>query len=198
MNVSEIQTAFENYKGENFDNDKFYKWLNYADRFLYEKLCLIEPEKFIKTQNFTVTGGTPNYTLPADFGHINALGTGFYSVDSEGNPVGKFFTTHYGSLSTGFYLTNSEVYFTGNLNGSIVLRYVPTRNVLSDDADSLAGGERFKDFYEQVLNKYFAIDYEEAEEEGVSEKRLKNILEEIFSNYSRNNATVSVFSGDFY
>ncbi len=198
MNVLELRNAFEDYKGENITDEKFYKWLNYAEKWLYEQLVRIEPEKFIKTQSYSVSGGTVEYDLPSDFAHINSLNCGFFSVNSAGDPVSKFFTTEYGASAPGFYLAGDKVHFTGNLNGSFLLRYIPNIAELDADTDTLTGDYEFKIFYEQALDQFFAIDDEELEDEENSQNRLKKILENLFSTYNRNIPLIHVSCGDFY
>ena len=198
MTVDEIRTAFEDAKDELIDDNKFYRWMNYIESSLREKLVRIDAERFIAEEEYSVLSGTEEYALPVDFSHINAKSCGFFLLTDSGKLSSKLSETAYGSESQGYYFKKDKVHFTGLLDASVSLRYIPSRDEITANEDIVLGGKDFLPFYEQALSKYLAIEDEEVEEEEISSLRADKILESLLNNYNRSTNTLDVSAGDFY
>lgn len=197
MTAGDIRTVFEDFKNEKIDDNKFYKWLNYVDQWLYQKLTTIDPERFILEASYSVNGGVSAYDLPLDFWHINGKDCGFFSVAGT-EPVAKFAPTAYGSRRVGYFLRGEQVCFTGNLNGAVLLRYLPRRPVITAEDSALIGGADFQEFYEQALTVQLAIDDEELNDEALARERLRSLLQDLFALFNRDQAALDLGVGDFY
>lgn len=130
LQLSTIKTAFGNYKRDISDvsNDLFVQWCNYILGFVYDKLVDVTPDKFMFTTTISVANGTAAYDLPVDFRDMKRIGTGLYSVGTNGQPVDSpLVMTGYASGATGYYLLDDQIVLTPQPQSSysLILRYTP-------------------------------------------------------------------------
>lgn len=130
LQLSTIKTAFGNYKRDISDvsNDLFVQWCNYILGFVYDKLVDVTPDKFMSTTTISVANGTAAYDLPVDFRDMKRIGTGLYSVGTNGQPVDSpLAMTGYASGATGYYLLDDQIVLTPQPQSSysLILRYTP-------------------------------------------------------------------------
>ena len=189
MTANEVRTAFEDAKDELIDDSKFYRWINYIESILYEKLVNIDSERFIAEEEYTITSDINEYSLPVDFSHINAKSCGIFSLTSSGKLSTKI---------SGYSLKKDKIYLKNPINTTVLLRYIPCRTEIVSGDDIVLGSKDFLSFYEHALSEYLAILDEEIEDENISIHRAEKILEQILNNYNRNNSTLDISVGDFY
>jgi hypothetical protein len=80
MLASELKTRFSNLKHDITDvtDTILLNWIDELNRWTYNKLAGIDPERLISQQNYTVTHKDQRLTLPADFQSLQHWGAGFY------------------------------------------------------------------------------------------------------------------------
>jgi len=130
IQLSTVKTAFGNYKRDISDvsNDLFVQWCNYIVGFVYDKLVDITPDKFLSTTTISVQNGTAAYDLPADFRDMKRVGTGLYSVGTNGLAVDSpLAMTGFANGATGYYLLDDQIVLTPQpqQSYSLILRYTP-------------------------------------------------------------------------
>lgn len=136
MAALQLQTVFDSYNRfkkdiSDVDSTLFLDWCNYMMEIIWHELVNSNPDSLFETTTISVTSGTAEYDLPADFDGLKGYGNGFYPQDSSGkiNEGTQIPLTNIGSQQLGYYLdmTQRKVVFTPNPTKDQVytLRYTP-------------------------------------------------------------------------
>jgi hypothetical protein len=198
MNARQIRESFEDLKEEKIEDNRFFKWINQIDLALYREMINLKAEDFAQEAIYEISGGNPNQDLPTDFYSINPESCGVFSVDTEESPISQFAYTGYNSKKVGFYIKAGKIHLTGNINGKIMLRYIPAKTIITSEDDLLIGDLEFTEFYEQSLNELYSIYEEEAENEIISKKRAQKSLKEVLYKYQENSTPIKMRNADVY
>jgi hypothetical protein len=83
----QLQTVYDAYARAKQDisdvsDDIFTDWCKYLQNFVYRYISGIEPERFISTQSYTITGNPSTQALPVSFRDMSKFGTGLYMVSN--------------------------------------------------------------------------------------------------------------------
>lgn len=179
MTISELQTEFEYMKHDLTDvNDAlFITWCDYLNKFFHRYLAKTAPEQLISTQDYTVTTTPSNAPEPTDFGHANAMGTGFYTLDDDGNLTDDILTrTGPGRDDRGYYFSGGNVHFTGITGETFTLRYIPTAVKLTATSDSLTIPDRYSQYMVDGLDVIYSQWDEDAGMESLADVRMVRAL----------------------
>jgi len=195
--VSAVQSAFSRRKRDITDVPiaTFAEWCDFANKFIYRKLVNLDPERFVKTQSYTISNSPETENLPSDFKHIKPEGCGFYYIDNNSEPTSTPLTrTGYGSVLRGFYITGTTVVFTGiESSETYTLRYIPTQTKIDAVTDYfttdtlVTGTEIIPDEYLEMLVNDLDVLYNQWDEDTTSEsladfrfmRTLDEMLEDI-------------------
>lgn len=196
--LSELRDEFLLLKKDlsDVDNEVFVSWVRNIQRYIYRRMNSVDPSWYAKSQNYAVFTGTQS--LPADFGSINAMDTGFYLISSDGTPSSRrLFPTNFGSRRPGFHLNGkSEVVFSGiNNPRPYILRYTPrTTPVTSiNDYFTVDGTvntieivpDEFLEFIIKALDVYYSQWDEEVSSEGFADARFVRVMDDLFAQLPR-------------
>lgn len=132
--LSDVRTSFERLKRDISDvsNATFIEWCDWINKSFYNEASVLDPERFVSTQSYTVVTTPQTSNLPASYKNASAYGLGVYLVDSSGADVDQMLPiTGSGSRETGYYITSSSIVFTGNENQTYKLRYLPEQTKLT-------------------------------------------------------------------
>lgn len=107
--------------------DTFQSWCNDANRFVYQYICGIDPERFTSTQSYSVNSAPQTSALPTDFENIQGFNMGFYYVQNNGQLSNwPLVQSGPGAISQGYYIVGDNVIFTGiGSPATYTLRYIP-------------------------------------------------------------------------
>ena len=159
--------------------DLFLQWLNFANRQIYDFIAGIDPERYITTQTYTVSSAPQTSALPADFYHIQPLGTGFYEIDSNSEDTEySLARTGHGSRLQGYYISGTNVIFTGIDDGTqYKLRYIPILTTLTALTDSLVLDEIYMEALVNDLDRLYSQWDEDGGMESLADFRFVRTLE---------------------
>jgi len=144
---------------------------------LYDEMLENDPERFILTQNYTVTTSPSTQALPTGFRDIKEWGCGFFVQNSDGtNTTVELPITGFGSTDWGYYISGTNVVFTGiNATTTIVLRYIPVLADMVNTGSTFCVPDEFKALVlEGMVLAYYKN--EEDPREEVSDQRFMRLL----------------------
>jgi hypothetical protein len=186
MLASELQTAFALYKQDTSDvsDALFIQWCDYINQRAYLFLRDQAPERYITSQNYTVSTTPSSQALPATFQDMNVTGCGFFELDSLGNPTERrLIMTGYGSTETGFYLDGTNVNFTGiNTSTTYAFRFIPVVAALTALTNSLVIPDRFLLYARDAIDTMYNQWDEDRGAESFADARFVRDLDEILRN----------------
>jgi len=173
----------------------FVRWCDRINKFIYRKLLGVDPERFLNSQQITITSGTQTSSLPADFKDITPLGSGIFKLSNTLIPTGERLTkTGYGSQQEGYYINKGLIFFTPipTQTAFYTLRYSPVitkltslNNYFTTDGTQ-TGTILIPDEYDYLLDSALDIFYtawdEDPNAEFMANPRFVNALDDIFSN----------------
>lgn len=170
----------------NVSDAVFYDWINFINHFLYRQIRKLDPERFITQSTYNITAGTNTYALPSDFSSLDALGTGFYEVDADGNITSStLIKTSVGSTTAGFFIKGSNAIFTPipTTSNTYILRYIPKMGQLSALTDTTVIEQEYSEYLKNALVTAYEIWDENVGAEVVSDQRFARNLQELLDNY---------------
>ena len=196
--VSTVRTAFEREKHDISDisTATFCAWCDWINKFVYRYIVGIDSERYITTQNYTVTTNPQTSALPATFRSIKEAGTGIFLIDSSGLDTDtQLRQTGHGNTEQGYYLNVGNIIFTA-CDGSIwKMRFIPTISTLDELTDYFTidalttGKEIIGDEYINFAIKALDVAYGNWDEdigmEGIADQRLVRLLDEFGFNIKR-------------
>lgn len=214
LQISTLRTAFENLKKDATDVGValFSQWCDYINKHIFRVLIGTEPERFIKTSDYSVTSATDTYSLPADFRSIDTFGTGLFYVNDDGTITNRQLPrTSAGSSTPGWYLNKGNIIITPFPTNSLTyrMRYIPNISTLTaytnyfTDDGTLTGNIIVPDEYlEQmvmIMDKRYTWWDEDPSAEGNADQRYMNAVDEFISSIRResNNIDMPDSSIDF-
>lgn len=162
----------------------FLQWLNYINRAAYRELTNVQPEQYIKSQIYTISGGTSTYALPTDFDNLNPQGTGLYRLGADNQDTDyRLPMTGFGSTKTGFYMNSSAFTLTPQPEDtqSLKLRYIPQLTDLTLETEELIIPKRFSEHIMNVLDNLYTIWDEDNGAEAWNNERVVNSLQELLN-----------------
>ncbi len=80
LTVQDVKDAYERYKRDisDVDDDVFIEWVQFAVRFIFDKVRRIDASRFIKSQSYSVVIPPQTEVLPDDFDNMNQTVSGLY------------------------------------------------------------------------------------------------------------------------
>lgn len=160
----------------------FLSWCDYLNKWAYRRLTQIDPERFVSTQSYTISSNPQTSALPASFRDVQAMGCGFYVMDSTGTFIDdELIRTGFGSRSKGYWISGTNVVFTGMETGTITLRYIPTVSTIDDLADTFSIPDEYMQYIEEALVKLYMVWDEDPNKEALADQRFMNYLDDLFS-----------------
>ena len=193
IQVSQARTSLDNLKQDLTDlpNATFEEWCHFANQRAYRFLAGIDPGRFFLTQNFTVAAAPTTSALPANFMHIQSVGTGFFRQDDDGTQrEDRLVRSGFGSQNRGYYIEGTNVVFTGiDASETFTLRYLPLATTIDDLTDfftidtTQTGVETIPDEYLEALRDDLDKLYNQWDElpgsESVSDFRFSRLMDEL-------------------
>lgn len=198
MTIAELMTSYEeNYKQDIGDVEAatFIGWCNFINRFFYNYLSKIDPERLISTQDYSVSSNPQSSALPSSFKNLQPFGTGLYKLDSSGNLTDeKLIITGPGSSERGFYITGASIVFTGISSENFRMRYLPKLTTLTDTDDSLVIPDEYEHYMIQAIDVIYPQWDEDFGMESLADARFVRALSEVASNIKRTPAVYSTYN----
>jgi hypothetical protein len=186
ITVAEARAEFLQRKKDTSDIDSiagtFLKWCNYVNRFAYRELTNIQPEQYIRTQNYTITPDVATYPLPSDFDNISSQGTGFYLVDSNGVATDtRLPPSSFGATMTGRFLNSTAFTVTPmpTQTKQYVLRYIPILPDLTTETDEFVIPKKFSYHLMDVLDACYNVWDEDSGAEVFNDERVIRSMQEM-------------------
>lgn len=193
----QVQTVYDEFKAYKHDvsdvaTSLFCTWADWLNKWTYRYFIGIDPERFITTTTFTVSGtpSTPySASLPADYKTMQPFGCGLFLVSNGStNTSQQLAQTGFGSMQAGFYITGSTIVFTGITNATYIMRYIPTITTIDAFTDYFTnttasnGKEVIMPEYDQFAVKALDVFYSQWDEdipmEGIADARFARIMSE--------------------
>ena len=133
LTAQNIKDAFGRYKRDISDvsDTIFLEWVQFATRFIFDKVKRIDPERFVKTNSYNVVIPPQKFVLPTDFQDMNQTSCGLYKYDMRKRKVITFDST--GDAGVTF----SDVGGTSAYNTNIYIEGGSSRGYTGDAAATL-------------------------------------------------------------
>ena len=182
----------------------FNEWADFVNKFAYRKLIEVDPERFITSTTFIITGYPQTEALPAAFKNVLPKGAGFFVRDSSGNDTERELArTGFGSTMAGYYISGTNVVFTGMSSETIVLRYIPTQSQISNltdyfTVDTLTGGteiilEEYLEYAVKAIDVLYTQWDDDVSSESFADARFVRVLSEMIDNLRKDPDVYSLY-----
>jgi len=121
-------------------NDLWFKFLDPLNFMVYEALYALEPNKYIKTNTYSVLDGTAAYSDPSDLKSLRVDVAGYFDTNTDGTrkyPILR--ETRIDSTEYGYTRRGGQVYFTPapTADRTVLLDYIPRLAHISAVTDIL-------------------------------------------------------------
>ena len=198
IELNAARSSFQRLKRDISDvsNATIVEWMDWINKYLYAKVSILDPTRFLSSQTYNVTTTPSTQALPADFKNIDANQSGVFLVDSNGNDTEQLLPiTGYGSGNTGYYIDGSNIVFTGSESQTYKLRYIPTQTALTDLGDyftldgTVSGAEiileRHMEYVVKALDVLYNLWDEEVGAESLADFRFVRAMAYILDDYKQ-------------
>lgn len=197
IQIQDIYDSFGRFKRDVTDVEvgTFLEWVQFAGRFIYNRVKSIDPERFMEEEAYTVSTSPQTSSLPTEFKDLTQTGCGIYYVVNGEDTDREVGPSKFGRSSAGYYLKGSSIVFTGLEGQSVKMRYIPKPPVFTDFSEyfsvdtTVTGMPLVEDEHLEFLVKAIDVLYSAWDEdmnlESVADFRMVRALGDVLTQIDR-------------
>jgi hypothetical protein len=160
------------------------RWADFLNKWAYREMIRVDSERFMSTQDYTVSTSPTSQALPTDFRDISSYESGFFYYNATGQLTGERLPrTGPGAWISGFWISGGNVNFTGiNTSTTFQLRYIPTVATIDSLSDTFSVPDEYLEYMLEAMVKLYFIWDEFPEYEALTDQRFANFLSDMLAN----------------